>query len=116
MVICSMSSGLPGSVRKSRVGAVSGLLLGGLRNAEQHPDRAHRNLRAEIGDKVEAPRTHQRVESPRAEIADLRFQRVHLHGREDPRENAAVDGVLGRILEDHDSRRHFDVRLDELEH
>ena len=57
----------------------------------------------------------ERVEAPCAEFADLRLQLRHPPRREDPREQAAVDGVGRRVLEDEDPRRHLDVRPDELE-
>ena len=57
----------------------------------------------------------QRIEAPGAELADLRLQRVHLLRREHPRQQAAVDRVDRRVLEDDDARRHLDVGLDQLE-
>src|SRR5262249_48980186 len=97
-------------------GAISGLLLGRLRYPEQHSDGSHRQLRAEVGDEVEAPGAHQRIKGSFAERTDLGFQRAHLLRSEHPGKQVAMNGVLGWVLEDHDAGRHLDVRLDELEH
>ena len=107
---------LAGIGAQRRVGPVSGLLLSGLRDAQQHPDGPHRKLGTEIGHEVDALGTGKRIEGPSTELAQLWLERVHLLGREHPGEQAAVDGVLGRILEDHHAGRHLDVGLDELEH
>ena len=50
-----------------------------------------------------------------AELADLRLERGDLPRREHPRQQAAVDGVGRRVLEDDDARRHLDAGLDQLE-
>ncbi len=50
-----------------------------------------------------------------AELADLRLDGGHLPGREDPREQAAVQVVVGRVLEDDRPGRDLDVGLDQLE-
>ena len=57
----------------------------------------------------------ERVEAAGAELADLGLERRHLPRREHPRQQAAVHGVHGRVLEDEHARRHLDVRLDQLE-
>ncbi len=58
----------PSSPRaQAGVEAVADRLLVGLGDAEQHPDRAHRHLGAEVGDEVEAACAHERVEAGRAE-------------------------------------------------
>jgi hypothetical protein len=90
-------------------------LLVGLRDAEQHADRAHRHLRAEVLDEVEAAGAHEGVEAVGAELAHLRLDGGHLAGREHAREEAAVAVVPGGILEDEHARRHVDVGLDQLE-
>ena len=92
------------------VGTVANLFLIGLRDAEQHADRSHRHLRAEIRDEVEPAGADEGIESPSAELADLRLEGAHLVGREDPGQQAAVDRVQRRVLEDDDPRRHLDVR------
>ena len=79
------------------------------------PIDAHRHLRAEVGDEVEAAGTDERIEALRAELADLRLERGDAPRCEHPRQQAAVDRVGGRVLEDQRSRRHLDARLDELE-
>ena len=84
-------------------------------HAQQHPDDAHRHHRAEVADEVEAPAPDVRIEAVRAELADLRLQGRHLLRGEHPRQQAAVDRVRRRVLEDDDARRHLDVRLDDLE-
>ncbi len=98
-----------------RVALVAHRLLVALGDAEQHADHAHRHLRAEVGDEVEPGFADERVEALRAVLADLRLERVDLPGREHAREQAPVDGVRRRVLEDEDAGRHLDARLDDLE-
>ena len=69
----------------------------------------------QVGDEVELPRSHQRVETAGAEGTDLRLQRGHPPRGEDPREQAPVDGVDGGILEDQHAGRHLDVGPDEFD-
>ncbi len=61
-------------------------------------------------------RTDQRVEAAGAELPDLRLERVDLPGREDPRQQAAVEVVGRRVLEDDRARGHLHAALDQLEH
>ena len=55
------------------------------------------------------------VEATGAEVADLVLERRHPSGREDPRHEAAVHGVHGRVLEQDDARRQLDVGFDDVE-
>ena len=57
----------------------------------------------------------ERVEAAGAELADLGLERRHPPRREHPRQQAPVDGVHRRVLEDERARGHLDVRLDDLE-
>ena len=57
----------------------------------------------------------QRVEALRAELPDLRLQRVDLARREHPGQQLAVDVVDRRILENDRARRDLDVGLDQLD-
>ena len=50
-----------------------------------------------------------------AELADLRLERGHPPRREHAGQQAPVDGVDRRVLEDEHARRHLDVGLDQLE-
>ena len=88
------------------------VLLG---DAQQHPDHAHRHLGAEVTDEVEPTGPDEWVERVGAELAHLRLERRDLPGREHPREEAAMDGVGRRVLEDHRPGRHLHARLDQLE-
>ena len=106
---------LAGLGAQGRVGVVADRFLVLLRDPEQHADHPHRHLCAEIRDEVEPARADERVEARCAELADLRFERVHLPRREHPRQQRSVHGVDRRILEDEDARRHLDVRLDQLD-
>src|SRR5262245_8950174 len=85
-------------------------------DAEQHADRAHGHLRAQIADEVEAAGADQRIEAARAEGADLGFECGDLPRREHARQQAPVDVVLGRVLEDDRAGRYLEVALDQLEH
>src|ERR1700722_8928632 len=84
-------------------------------DAEQHADGTHGHLCSQVGDEVERPRSHQRVQGAGAELAHLGLDEVHLAGREDPGEQAAVNVVAGRILEDDGPGRDLHVALDQLE-
>ena len=66
-------------------------------------------------DEVEPVGADERVEAGGAELADLLLERVHPPRREDPRHQAAVHGVHGRVLEQHHARRQLHARLDDLE-
>ena len=94
-------------------------LLIGLGDPEQHPDRPHRHLRAQIRDEVEPARAHQRVEGLRAELPDLRLDRHHPLRCEDPGQDPTMDVVDRRVLEQHVAGRKLDPvldhRLDDLE-
>ena len=68
----------PSLEAQALVEPVADRLLVLLGDAEQHADRAHRHLRAEVGDEVEAAGADERVEAAGAELADLRLERVHL--------------------------------------
>ena len=100
--------GSPGSVR-SLESVVADSLLICFRDAEQHPDDSHRHLRAEVRDEVEVPGADQRVKATGAELPYLGFERGHPLRSEDPRQQAPVDRVDRRVLEDQDARRHLDV-------
>ena len=95
---------------QARVDPVADGLLVLLGDAEEHADRAHRHLGAEVGDEVEAAGAHERVEAAGAELADLRLERVHLPRGEHPRQQAAVEVVGRRVLEEDHARRDLDVR------
>ena len=58
----------------------------------------------------------ERVERVGAELADLRLEGGDLARREHPRQQAAVDRVGRRVLEDHGARRDLHAGLDQLEH
>ena len=97
------------------VDAVAERLLVLFGDAEQHADRAHRHLGAEILDEVEAAGADERIQALRAEPPHLRLEGVDLAGREQARQQGAVDPMTGRVLEDDHARRHLHVRLDQLE-
>jgi hypothetical protein len=97
------------------VDAVPQGLLVGLGDAEEHADGAHRHLRPQVPDEVEATRAHQRIEGVRGELAHLALDGVHPPGREHAGQDAAVPVVTRRILEDEGPRRHLEVGLDQLE-
>jgi hypothetical protein len=97
------------------VEAVADHLLVVLRDAQQHADRAHWHLGAEVGDEVEPSGADERVQRPGAELADLRFERVHLPRREHSRHEAAMDVVARRILHEDQPGRQRDAGLDDLE-
>ena len=98
------------------VGLPTDGLLIFLRDAEQHPDHAHRHLGAEVDDEVEALVRNQRVEHVCAVRTDLRLERVHLLRGEDPGEHAAMRGVHGRVLHDEHPARRGVAGLDRLQH
>ena len=100
---------------QGRVDVVADGLLVALGDPEQQADGAHRHLRAELGDEVEAACADERVEATGAELADLALQLVHPPRREGTRQQSAVDGVGRGVLEDEDARGHLDPRLDQLE-
>jgi hypothetical protein len=81
------------------VDAVADHLLVLLRNPQQHSDHTHRHLRPEIVDEVEATCADEPIQAPGAELADLRLERGDFLGHEHPGQQAAVDGVGGRVLE-----------------
>ena len=62
------------------VDAVEQGLLVLLGDAEEHPDRAHRHLGAEVADEVEPAGADERIERAGAELAHLRLDGVHLAG------------------------------------
>ena len=86
-----------------------------LRDAEQHADRPHRHRRAEVTHEVEAARTDERIERAGAELADLGLDGVHLLGREHARQQAAMDVVDRRVLEEDQPGRQLDVGANDLE-
>ena len=59
-------------------------LLVGLGDAEQHSDHPHRHLGPEVGDEVEPPRAHERIEAAGAELTDLGFEGGDTARREHP--------------------------------
>ena len=75
------------------VGAVAGLFLIGLGDAEKHSDRSHRDLLPEIGDEVETAGTDERIENASAKLSDLVFESEHLLRREHSGEQASMDIV-----------------------
>ena len=87
----------------------------GFRDTQQHADHPHRHLLAEVVDEVESSRTHQGIQAPPGELADLRFQRQHLARGEHPGQQVAVDVVDRRILEDQRAGRDLHTGLDDLE-
>ena len=89
------------------------VLLG---DPEQHADDAHGHELAQVLHEVELPRPDERVEHLRAVGAHLGLERLHLLRREDARQEAAVDVVRGRVLEEDRPGRDLDARLDDLEH
>ncbi|HEU5024526.1 MAG TPA: hypothetical protein VFV01_06345 [Spirillospora sp.] len=89
--------------------------LVGLGDAEEHADHAHRHLGADRLDEVEAVGPGERVQDGGAEPADPRFQHPDPARSEDAREQAAVDVVDGRVLEDEGARRDLVAQLDDLQ-
>jgi len=71
-----------------------------LRNAQEHADPPHRHLHPKVGDEVEFFGTDKGVEATDAEFANPGLERIHLSSGEHPAEQAAMDSVDGRILED----------------
>ena len=85
-------------------------------DAEQHADRAHRDLGAEVSDEVEPALADERVERAGGVGAHLGLDGGQPPRREHAAEQAAVQVVVRRVLEDEHARRHLDLRLDDLEH
>ncbi len=84
-------------------------------DSQQHADDAHRHLRSEIGDEVEAARADQRIEGAGTELPHLPLERLHLARREDARQQTPVQVMLRRILEDEDAGREIEAALDQLQ-
>src|SRR5258705_359455 len=72
------------------VDAISDLGLVLRWDPEEHADRLHRNLGAEVSDEVEATGPDEWVEALGAERAHLGFDRVHAFRREDAAEQTTV--------------------------
>ena len=87
------------------------VLLG---DAQKHADCAHRDLRAQVGDEVEAFFPDERVKSPGRIRADLGFDRSQAPGREHAAQESTVQVVIRRVFKDEHARRQFEVRLDDL--
>ena len=87
------SSGMPSSIPITRIGICA--------------------PRSATKSKPPVPTSGSRLSAQSSRI--LRLERRHLPRREHPRQQAAVDGVGRRVLEDDDAGRHLDVGLDELE-
>ena len=92
------------------------LFLVGVGDAEEHADGLHRHLGAEVGDEIEAAGIHERIERGDTERSDLRLDVEHPLRREHPAEQAAVQVVRRRILEQDVPRRHLDAALDRFQH
>ena len=88
------------------------VLLG---DAQQHADRAHRDLCAQVRDEIEAALPDEGVESPGRIPAHLRLDRSETPGREHAAQEPAVQVVIRRVLEDEHARRQLDARLDDLD-
>src|SRR5262249_20719045 len=88
------------------------VLLG---DAQQHTDRSHGHLGAEVADEVEAAAPDEGVEAAGAELADLGLERADLARGEHPGEEASMAVVRRGILEDHRAGRHLRAALDQLE-
>ena len=97
------------------VDVVPDRLLVLLGDAEQHPDGAHGDLAAEVGDEVETAGADQRVQLAGREGADLGLDGRHAPGREDAAHEATVQLVVRRVLEDEQAWRQLRARLDDLE-
>ena len=79
------------------------------------PDDGHGHPGADVLDEVEAGLAVEPVERLGAQLPDLRLEGGDPLGGERPRQQAAVDGVGRRVLEDEDPGRHLDAGLDELQ-
>ena len=92
------------------VAAIPDGLLVGLGDPEKHSDGAHRHLRPEIGDEVEAAGAHERVQAAGAELPHLGLNGGHLAGCEHPRHEAAMHVVRRGVLEDERAGGHLACR------
>src|SRR5581483_12044580 len=74
----------------------------------------------DVGHEVEALGADERIQASGAELANLRFEVLDAPRREGAGQDAAVQVVVGRVLEDdgtgRDLERSLDDLLDELEH
>ena len=104
-----------GLVAAERVEVVAHRLALVVGNADQHAHDPRRHDRAEVDREVEAPGADQRIEQVRTHRSDCRLQPRDLAGREHPRQQAAMDRVRGRILEDQRARRELHARLEQVE-
>ena len=95
---------------------VADRLLVLLGNAEEHADGAHGDFGAEVGDEVEAALADERIERAGRVVPHLGLNGRHAPRGEDAAHDAAVEVVVGRVLEDEHARRHLHLRLDDLEH
>ena len=86
-----------------------------LRDTEQHPDDPHRHELAQVRDEIEAARADEGVERLRAEGPHLGLECLHLLRREDPGEQASVEVVIRRVLEEDGPGRDLHSGLDDLE-
>ena len=102
-----------GLVAAERVEVVAYRLALVVRNADEHADDPGRHDRAEVGGEVEAAGADQRIEQLGAHRPDLRLQAGDLAGREHARQQAAMDRVGGRVLEDQRAGRELDVGLEQ---
>src|SRR5207302_6254133 len=98
------------------VDEVAYLLLLGFGDPEQHADDAHRHLRAEVAHEIERAAADQRIEEACAVGPHLRFDGRHLARREDALDQASMDRMERRVLEEEDPPRHLETPPDELEH
>ena len=104
-----------GLVAAERVEVVADRLALVVGDADEHADDAGRHDRPQVGREVEVAGADQRIEQLRAHRPDLRLEPRHLAGREHPREQAAVDRVRGRILEDQRAGRELHAGLEQVE-
>ena len=107
--------GLPLVEPHAPVDLVADLLLVLLGDAQQHADHPHRHVGRQVVDEVEPPLVHQRIESPGAERPRLRLDLGHPPRREHPAQEAPVQVVRRRVLEQDDPRRDLHPALDQLE-
>ena len=89
--------------------AISDARLMVFRNAQEITDRPHRHHRPKVCDEIETTRTDERIQFPGTEFAYQRLHGKHPPGSEDPGEQATVQIVQRRILEQQNARRHLDV-------
>ena len=87
------------------------VLLG---DAQEHADGAHRHRGADVADEVEAAGFHQRIEAAGAELAHLGLELLHAAGCEGARQQAAMEVVVRRVLEDDRAGRHLEGALGNL--